>query len=259
MWVYDCGGMLPRLFISLPLYICVCALSCIHAFLRRSWFESPLVCCHTPIRQYVSTYVRQCISTYVCQCISTYVCQYASGAVCLSVRADLPFQMSVSVHVQLFALLLHRFCPQRNIQIRRSVSFPPCVAAFGFVPVACGVFQPLPGVFLPRTFAPKRQGNAPDAHIVPPAPSFFWAAEGYRATDTFMGCYNRFIPNPSCTDSCVLKDTARCPLSNSKGFRLLPETTLPLVGEGFPSEVGKPVSYLRYACRKLRLCRETNH
>ena len=243
--------MFSRLFISLPLYICVCALSCIHAFLRRSWFGSPPVCCHTPIRQYVSTYVRQCISTYVCQ--------YASGAVCLSVRADLPFQMSVSVHVHLFALLLHRFCPHRNIQIRRSVSFPPCVAAFGFVPVACGVFQPLPGVFLPRTFAPKRQGNAPDAHIVPPAPSFFWAAEGYRATDTFMGCYSRFIPNPSCTDSCVLKDTARCPLSNSKGFRLLPETTLPLVGEGFPSEVGKPVSYLRYACRKLRLCRETNH
>lgn len=243
--------MLPRLFISLPLYICVCALSCIHAFLRRSWFESPLVCCHTPIRQYVSTYVRQCISTYVCQ--------YASGAVCLSVRADLPFQMSVSVHVHLFALLLHRFCPQRNIQIRRSVSFPPCVAAFGFVPVACGVFQSLPGVFLPRTFAPKRQGNAPDAHIVPPAPSFFWAAEGYRATDTFMGCYSRFIPNPSCTDSCVLKDTARCPLSNSKGFRLLPETTLPHAGRGFLSGVGKPVSYLRYACRKLRLCRETNH
>lgn len=69
----------------------------------------------------------------------------------------------------------------------------------------------------------------------------------------------RSIPNPSCTDSCVLKDTARCPLSYSKSFRLLPETTLPLAGEGFPSEVGKPVSYLRYAYRKLRLCRETNH
>ena len=244
--------MLPSLFISLPLYICVCALSCIHAFLRRSWFESPLVCCHTPIRQYVSTYVRQCISTYVCQ--------YASGAVCLSVRADLPFQMSVSVHVHLFALLLHRFCPQRNIQIRRSVSFPPCVAAFGFVPVACGVFQPLPGVFLPRTFAPKRQGNAPDAHIVPPAPSFFWAAEGYRATDTFMGCYSRFIPNPSCTDSCVLKDTARCPLSNSKGFRLLPETTLPHAGRGFLSGVGKPVSRLRRVCGCCRPAHfYTNH
>lgn len=232
--------MLPRLFISLPLYICVCALSCIHAFLRRSWFESPLVCCHTPIRQYVSTYVRQCISTYVCQ--------YASGAVCLSVRADLPFQMSVSVHVHLFALLLHRFCPQRNIQIRRSVSFPPCVAAFGFVPVACGVFQPLPGVFLPRTFAPKRQGNAPDAHIVPPAPSFFWAAEGYRATDTFIGCYSRFIPNPSCTDSCVLKDTARCPLSNSKGFGLLPKRPCPSRG-GLPLRSREACFHLRCGCR----------
>ena len=200
--------MLHRLFISLPLYICVCALSCIPAFLRRSWFGSPPVCCRMPIRQYVSTYVRQCISTYVCQ--------YASGAVCLSVRADLPFQMSVSVHVHLFALLLHRFCPQRNIQICRSVSFPPCVAAFGFVPVACGVFQPLPGASLPRTFAPKRQGNAPDAHIVPLAPSFFWAAEGYRATDTFMGCYNRFIPQS-------VPDGFLCPQRHSKIYFQLPE------------------------------------
>lgn len=61
------------------------------------------------------------------------------------------------------------------------------------------------------------------------------------------------------TDFYVRRNIARCPLSYSKGFRLLPETTLPLAGEGFPSEVGKPVSYLRYACRKLRLCRETNH
>lgn len=157
--VYDCGGVLPRLCVYPLPHRCAGALSCIPAFLRRSWFGSPPVCCRTPIRQYVSTYVRQCISTYVCQ--------YTSGAVCLSVRADLPFQMSVSVHVHLFALLLHRFCPQRNIQIRRSVSFPPCVAAFGFVPVACGVLQPLSGVFLPRTFAPKRQGNVPDAHTAP--------------------------------------------------------------------------------------------
>ena len=92
-----------------------------------------------------------------------------------------------------------------------------------------------------------------------PAPSFFWAAGRYRSPDTFGLVTGRSIPNPSCTDSCVLKDTARCPLSYSKGFRLLPETTLPLAGAGFPSEVGKPVSYLRYACRKLRLCRETNH
>ena len=226
--------MLPRLFISLPLYICVCALSCIHAFLRRSWFESPLVCCHTPIRQYVSTYVRQCISTYVCQ--------YASGAVCLSVRADLPFQMSVSVHVHLFALLLHRFCPQRNIQIRRSVSFPPCVAAFGFVPVACGVFQPLPGVFLPRTFAPKRQGNAPDAHIVPPAPSFFWAAEGYRATDTFMGLSQQVYPQSVYHGFLCLPRHSKVCFELLETLRVTPASLAPERGRGFLSEVGKPVS-----------------
>ena len=249
--VYYCGGVFPRLFVSPLPHIYADALSCIPAFLRRSWFGSPPVCCRMPIRQYVSTYVRQCISTYVCQ--------YVSGAVCLSVRADLPFQMSVSVHVHLFALLLHRFCPQRNIQIRRSVSFPPCVAAFGFVPVACGVVRPLSGAFLPRIFAPKRQGNVPDAHTAPRFRLSFGQQEGIGRPIPLGLVTGRSIPNPSRTDSCVLKDTARCPLSYSKGFRLLPETTLPLAGEGFPSEVGKPVSYLRYACRKLRLCRETNH
>ena len=249
--VYDYGGVFPRLFVSPLPHICADALSCIPAFLRRSWFGSPPVCCHTPIRQYVSTYVRQCISTYVCQ--------YISGAVCLSVRADLPFQMSVSVHVHLFALLLHRFCPQRNIQIRRSVSFPPCVAAFGFVPVACGVVRPLPGAFLPRIFAPKRQGNVPDAHTAPRFRLSFGQLGGIGRPIPLGLVTGRSIPNPSRTDSCVLKDTARCPLSYSKGFRLLPETHLAPCGAGFPSEVGKPVSYLRYACRKLRLCRETNH
>ncbi len=249
--VYDCGGVFPRLFVSPLPHIYADALSCIPAFLRRSWFGSPPVCCRMPIRQYVSTYVRQCISTYVCQ--------YVSGAVCLSVRADLPFQMSVSVHVHLFALLLHRFCPQRNIQIRRSVSFPPCVAAFGFVPVACGVVRPLSGAFLPRIFAPKRQGNVPDAHTAPRFRLSFGQQEGIGRPIPLGLVTGRSIPNPSRTDSCVLKDTARCPLSYSKGFRLLPETHLAPCGAGFPSEVGKPVSYLRYACRKLRLCRETNH
>ena len=218
--------MFPRLFVSPLPHICADALSCIPAFLRRSWFGSPPVCCHTPIRQYVSTYVRQCISTYVCQ--------YVSGAVCLSVRADLPFQMSVSVHVHLFALLLHRFCPQRNIQIRRSVSFPPCVAAFGFVPVACGVLQPLPGVFLPRTFAPKRQGNAPDAHTAPRLRPSFGQLAGIGRPIPLGLVTGRSIPNPSGTDSCVHEDTARCPLSYSKGFRLLPETHLAPCGGGLP-------------------------
>lgn len=74
--------MLPRLFISLPLYICVCALSCIHAFLRRSWFESPLVCCHTPIRQYANTSVRQ----HVCTSVHQYVCMSVRQRSCVSVR-----------------------------------------------------------------------------------------------------------------------------------------------------------------------------
>lgn len=218
--------MLPRLFVSPLPHICADALSCIPAFLRRSWFGSPPVCGRTPIRQYVSTYVRQCISTYVCQ--------YVSGAVCLSVRADLPFQMSVSVHVHLFALLLHRFCPQRNIQIRRSVSFPPCVAAFGFVPVACGVLQPLSGAFLPRTFAPKRQGNAPDAHTAPRLRPSFGQQEGIGRPIPLGLVTGRSIPNPSRTDSCVHEDTARCPLSYSKGFRLLPKTHLAPCGGGLP-------------------------
>ena len=156
-------------------FLCLCIYAYAH-FLAYTYFYGGLglsLRWCVVVRQYV-----QYVSTYVRQCISTYVCQYASGAVCLSVRADLPFQMSVSVHVHLFALLLHRFCPQRNIQICRSVSFPPCVAAFGFVPVACGVFQPLPGVFLPRTFAPKRQGNAPDAHTAPRFRLSFGQLEG---------------------------------------------------------------------------------
>ena len=218
--------MFPRLFVSPLPHICADALSCIPAFLRRSWFGSPPVCCRMPIRQYVSTYVRQCISTYVCQ--------YVSGAVCLSVRADLPFQMSVSVHVHLFALLLHRFCPQRNIQIRRSVSFPPCVAAFGFVPVACDVVRPLSGAFLPRIFAPKRQGNVPDAHTAPRFRLSFGQQEGIGRPIPLGLVTGRSIPNPSRTDSCVLKDTARCPLSYSKGFRLLPETHLAPCGGGLP-------------------------
>lgn len=88
-------------------------------------------------------------------------------------------------------------------------------------------------VFTPY-LCPQAAGQRSRCAHRTPAPSFFWAAEGYRATDTFMGCYNRSIPNPSCTDSCVLKDTARCPLSNSKGFRLLPETHLAPCGGGLP-------------------------
>jgi len=58
------------------------------------------------------------------------------------------------------------------------------------------------------------------------------------------------------TDSCVLKDTARCLFSYSKGFEL-PEKHLPLQGAGFPSEVGKPDEKPVVGCPQRERCRET--
>ena len=187
------------------------------------------------VRRYVNTSARM----YVNASVRMYVSTSAELCVCPSVRTCLFKCLFPSMFIYLpccFIVSVRKW----NIQIRRSVSFPPCVAAFGFVPVACGVLQPLPSAFLPRTFAPKRQGNAPDAHTAPRLRPSFGQQEGIGRPIPLGLVTGRSIPNPSCTDSCVLKDTARCPLSYSKGFRLLPETTLPLAGEGFPSEVGKP-------------------
>ena len=108
------------------------------------------------------------------------------------------------------------FRPQRKGTFAELMSLCPCVAAFGANVVACGVPQPLSDPDLPPTFAPKRQGNAPGA---------------YRRPRLQSVCYG-FL----------------CPLRHSKvsfellkGFRVTPETTLPLAGRGFLSEVGKPV------------------
>ena len=169
---------------------------------------------------YANTSVRQ----HVCTSVHQYACMSVCQRSCVSVR---PCGLA-------FSNVCFRPCPQRNIQIRRSVSFPPCVAAFGFVPVACGVFQPLPGASLPRTFAPKRQGNAPDAHTVPRLRSSFGQPKGIGRPIPLWVVITGLSPNPSRTDSCVLKDTARCPLSYSKGFRLLPETHLAPCGGGLP-------------------------
>ena len=48
----------------------------------------------------------------------------------------------------------------------------------------------------------------------------------------------RVTLNPSATDFCVLSKVS---FELLKGFRVTPETTLPLAGRGFLSEVGKPV------------------
>lgn len=49
----------------------------------------------------------------------------------------------------------------------KTVSFPPGVAAFGAVLVACGFGQALSGPDLRPTFAPKRQGKAESAYRRP--------------------------------------------------------------------------------------------
>lgn len=214
-------------------------------FLHTRIFTEVLVWFPTGVLSYADTSIRQ----HVCTSMHQYVC--------------MPVRQRSGVSVRPCGLAVSNVC-------FRPCSFI-CLVASSFLsakeytnPPIC-IVSPLRGSIwlrsgsLWRSSAPSRcfftpylctqaAGQRSRCAYRTPAPSFFWAAGRYR-----------LLPNPSRTDSCVHEDTARCPLSYSKGFRLLPETTLPLAGAGFPSEVGKPVSYLRYACRKLRLCRETNH
>ena len=162
-----------------------------------------------------------------------------------------------------------------------SCDFFTCMAAFGAVVAACGVFEPYFSHGKRPTFAPKRQGKAESAYRRPRLRPSFGQPEGIGRPIPLWDCYNRYIPNrrtkqeqsqarlnyvlqgggrvtlnPSATDFCVLKDTARCPLSYSKGFGLLPKRPCPLRGGAsspksgslFPPAVRMP---------KLRLCRDT--
>ena len=173
------------------------------------------------------------------------------------------------------------FRPQRKGTFAELMSLCPCVAAFGANVVACGVPQPLSDPDLPPTFAPKRQGNAPGAYRRPRLRPSFGQPEGIGRPIPSQVGNDRFTPNrrtkqeqsqarlnyvlqgggrvtlnPSATD--LRKSNTQsvcygflCPLRHSssskvsfellKGFRVTPETTLPLAGRGFLSEVGKPV------------------
>lgn len=131
------------------------------------------------------------------------------------------------------------------------------------------------------TFAPKRQGNAPGAYRSPRLRPSFGQPEGIGRPIPLWDCYNRYIPNrrtkqeqsqarlnyvlqgggrvtlnPSATDFCVLKDTARCPLSYSKGFGLLPKRPCPLRG-WLSLRSREACLHLRCVCRKRSLCRDT--
>ena len=138
-----------------------------------------------------------------------------------------------------------------------SCDFFTCMAAFGAVVAACGVFEPYFSHGKRPTFAPKRQGKAESAYRRPRLRPSFGQPEGIGRPIPLWDCYNRHIPNPSATDFCVLKDTARCPLSNSKGFGLLPKRPCPLRGGASSPKSGSLFSYLRCGCRKLRLGRDT--
>ena len=107
----------------------------------------------------------------------------------------------------------------------KAVSFPPGVAAFGTVLVACGFGQALSGPDLRPTFAPKRQGKAESAYHRPRLRPSFGQRKGIGRP---MPC------RVGTTDFCVLKDTARYVSSYSKPCGLLPQA-LPLKGEGASS------------------------
>ena len=181
--------MLPRLFISLPLYICVCALSCIHAFLRRSWFESPLVCCHTPIRQYVSTYVRQ----HVCTSVHQYVCMSVRQRSCVSVRPCGPAFSNVCFRPCPFICLV----ASSFLSAKEYTNPPVCIVSplRGSIWLRSGSLWRFSTtsrcVFTPY-LCPQAAGQRSRCAHRTPAPSFFWAAGRYRSPDTF-GVGNRQV------------------------------------------------------------------
>ena len=219
-------------------------------------FTEVLVRFPTGVLSYADTSVRQ----HVCTSMHQYICMSVHQRSGVSVR---PCGLAVS-NVCFRPCSFICLVASSFLSAKEYTNLPVCIVS----PLRGSIW--LRSGSLWRSSAPSRCVSAP--YLCPQAagqcsrcahhPRFrlsFGQQEGIGRPIPLGLVTGRSIPNPSRTDSCVLKDTARCPLSYSKGFRLLPETTLPLAGEGFPSEVGKPVSYLRYACRKLRLCRETNH
>ena len=85
-----------------------------------------------------------------------------------------------------------------------SYAFFTCVAAFGAVVAACGVFEPYfrPGKH--PTFAPKRQGKAESAYRRPRLRPSFGQQKGIGQPMPCRVGNDRSIPNPSGTDFCVL-------------------------------------------------------
>lgn len=226
-------------------------------FLHTRIFTEVLVWFPTGVRSYADTSIRQ----HVCTSMHQYVCMSVHQRSGVSVRpCGLAFSDVCFRPCSFICLVASSF-----LSAKEYTNPPVCIVSplRGSIWLRSGSLwrcsAPFRCVFTPYLCTQAAGQRSRCAHRPPRFRLSFGQLGGIGRPIPLGLVTGRSIPNPSCTDSCVLKDTARCPLSYSKGFRLLSETTLPLAGEGFPSEVGKPVSYLRYACRKLRLCRETNH
>ena len=120
--------------------------------------------------------------------------------------------------------------------------FFTCVAAFGAVVAACGVFEPYFRLGKHPTFAPKRQGKAESAHRRPRLRPSFGQQKGIGRPMPYKWVMAGLSP-------------IRLPRI-FKGFRVTPETTLPLTGRASSPKSG---SLFPPAVRlpKLRLCRDT--
>lgn len=151
----------------------------------------------------------------------------------------------------------------RQADCQAAMLFSICVAAFGAVVAACGVFDPYFCLGKRPTFAPKRQGKAESAYRRP-RPVLLLGSRKVSGDRCLAGSVTTGLSPirllrifvSSKTQQGVLKDTARCPLSNSKGFGLLPKRPCPSRG-GLPLRSREACFHLRCGCRKLRLCRDT--
>ena len=226
-------------------------------FLHTRIFTEVLVWFPTGVLSYADTSIRQ----HVCTSMHQYVCMSVRQRSGVSVRpCGLAFSDVCFRPCSFICLVASSF-----LSAKEYTNPPVCIVSLlrGSIWLRSGSLwrcsAPFRLVFTPYLCIQAAGQRSRCAHRPRFRPSF-GQQEGIGRPIPLGLVTGRSIPNPSRTDSCVLKDTARCPLSYSKGFRLLPETTLPHAGRGFLSGVGKPVSRLRRVCGCCRPAHfYTNH
>ena len=165
-------------------------------FLHTRIFTEVLVRFPTGVLSYADTSIRQ----HVCTSMHQYICMSVHQRSGVSVR---PCGLAVS-NVCFRPCSFICLVASSFLSAKEYTNPPVCIVSHlrgSIWPVACGVFQPLPGAFLPPIFAPKRQGNAPDAHTAPQLRSSFGQLEGIGRPIPAGLVTGRSIPNPSRTDS----------------------------------------------------------